>query len=129
METTTNFERLVDSTDFGAVRRYLRTAKSPVASVLFAASKELLAEVATILDAGNERSPGSRQRQLSWLLEAGQISVGADQRAEQNGVGVDMEAIPDDTRCHVIYFPSVYLVHVPGLALDRWSRRHRHPEF
>ena len=123
MERTMNFEYLVDRVDFGTVRGHLRTAKSPLTTVLFVASRDLLAEVARILDASNERTPESRQRHLSWLLEAGQIAVGADNHAEQEGIGLDMEAIADDTPCHAVFLHPAFLVHVPGLELRRWRQR------
>ena len=118
-----NLEAFVEWTDFGTVRRHLRIAKSPVTSVLFAGSRNLLGEVATILDWSNERSEALRLRQLNGLLEAGQIAVGEIGHLESCGLGVDMDHLPEDTLCHVIYHSPFYLVHVPGLKLDGWRRR------
>ena len=122
----THFESLVDWVDFGTVRRHLATAKSPLTTVLFVASTDLLNDVARLLDASEERSPLSRQHHLTWLVETGRIAVGADQQAERDGIGLDMETIPDDTQCHAVFLHPAFLVHVPGLILSR-CRQRRNP--
>jgi len=126
MEKTTHFESLVARVNFGTVRRHLATAKSPLTTVLFVASTDLLNDVARLLDASEERSPLSRQHHLTWLLETGRIVVGADKQAEQDGIGLDMETIPDDTHCHAVFLHPAFLVHVPGLELSR-CRQRRNP--
>jgi len=126
MEKTTHFESLVDRVNFGTVRRHLATAKSPLTTVLFVASTDLLKDVARLLDASEERSPLSRQHHMTWLLETGRIVVGADKQAEQDGIGLDMETIPDDTHCHAVFLHPAFLVHVPGLELSR-CRQRRNP--
>ena len=126
MKRTTHFESLVDRVDFGTVRRHLTTAKSPLTTVLFVASTDLLKDVARLLDASEERSSPSRQHHLTWLLETGRIAVGADKQAERDGVGLDMETIPDDTLCHAVFLHPAFLVHVPGLELSR-CRQRRNP--
>ena len=126
MERTTHFECLVDWVNFATVRRHLATAKSPLTTVLFVASTDLLNDVARLLDASEERSSLSRQHHLTWLLETGRIVVGADKQAEQDGIGLDMETIPDDAHCHAVFLHPAFLVHVPGLKLTR-CRQRRNP--
>lgn len=126
MERTPQFECLVDRVNFGTVRRHLATAKSPLTTVLFVTSRDLLNDVARLLDASEERSPLSRQHHLTWLLETGRIVVGADKQAEQDGIGLDMETIPDATHCHAVFLHPAFLVHVPGLELSR-CRQRRNP--
>ena len=118
MEPGVNFVRWIDPTDFGTVRRYLLAAKSPITGVLFVASRELLAQVAALLDGANEQSHATRRGQLQWWFQNGQLRPGADAEAERNGVGVDLERLPNDTLCEVIYLPPMYLVHVPGLRFN-----------
>ena len=108
-----NYAALVDGTNFGTVRRYLARAKSPITNVLFVASRDLLAQVADLLDGSGGQSPSLRRVHLEILLQSGRLCPGAD----RDGVGVDMSAIPDDWLCHAIYLPPVYLVHIPGLNL------------
>ena len=117
METRMNYAALVDATDFGTIRRYLVRAKSPIRGVWFVASEELLSQVAALLDADSDRSPVLRQLQFEVLLQSGQLRPGADVEAQRNGLGVDLEAIPEGDFCRVIYLPPVYLVYVPGLNL------------
>jgi len=126
MERTTHFECLVDWVDFRTVRHHLATAKSPLTTVLFVATTDLLKDVARLLDASEERSPLSRQHHLTWLLETGRIAVGADKQAEQDGIGLDMETISDDTHCHAVFLHPAFLVHVPGLKVSR-CRQRRNP--
>ena len=124
METKTHYTALVDTTEFGTIRRYLVRAKSPVPGVWFVASEELLSQVAGLLDFDDDRSPAMRQLQLEVLLQNGQLRPGADVKAEREGVGVDLEAIRENDFCQAIYLPPLYLVHVPGLNLKlRKGRR------
>jgi hypothetical protein len=123
METRMNYEALADATDFGAIRRHLVRAKSPLRGVWFVASEVLLFQVAALLDADSDRSSALRQLQLEILIQSGQLRPGADLEAERNGVGVDVEAIPEGDFCRAIYLPPVYLVYVPGLNLKLRKRR------
>jgi len=123
METRINYEALVDGTDFGTIRRYLARGNSPVRGILFVASEELLSQVASLLDADSDRSATLRQSQLEVLIQSGQLKLGADLEAERNGVGVDLEAIPENDFCRALYLPPVYLVHLPGLSLKLRKRR------
>jgi hypothetical protein len=122
MEIQMNYASWVDTADFGTVRRYLRSAKSPVSGVLFVAPREVLAQAAALLDAGSERSVTLRERQLRWLFETGHIRPGVDAVSAGQGTGVDMERISDEAFCSVIYLPPVYLVHLPGLCLNKPGR-------
>ena len=123
METKMNYETLIDATEFGTIRRHLVRAKSPLRGVWFVASEELLSRVAALLNADSGRSPTLRQLQLEILLQSGQLRPGADLEAERNGVGVDVEAIPEGDFCRALFLPPIYLVHIPGLNLKLRKRR------
>lgn len=126
MEPGLNFSQWIDPTDFGTVRRYLLSAKSPIMGVLFLASRELLAEAAALLDGASEMSHAIRRGRLQQWFQRGQLRPGADAEAERTGVGVDLEKISNDTLCEVIYLPPMYLVHVPGLRLIGPQRTAEH---
>jgi len=118
METKMNHEALVNATDFGAIRRHLARAKSPLRGVWFVASEELLFRVAALLDDDGEPSSTLWRLQLEVLLQSGQLRPGGYLGSERDGAGVDLEAVPEDDFCHALYLPPVYLVHVPGLNLQ-----------
>ena len=109
------YASLIDGTSFETVRRYLNNPQSEINDVLFVATEDLLCEVAELLDAENPR-PRPLQR-LHWdlLLCCGKVLPSVD----VHGFGVDLEAIPDDAFCRVLYLPPVYLVHLPDSVLPR----------
>ena len=115
------YESLVVPVRFGWVRRTLRCAKSPACGALFVATRQLLLEVAALLDGPDVRTLGFRQRRLLALFESGQVQRGLI--SVQTGGGVDMEAIAEGESCHVISMCSLHLVHAPGLEAQWWSQR------
>ncbi len=125
MEEAMDYAALVDLTNFGTVRRYLRHAKSPISGVLFVASEELLPQVAAVLAETDDRSLALRQRRWRWWAASGQIRPGAEGTTDASGAAVDMDGINTERRCHVIYLPPLYLVYMPGLDLARPSKRSR----
>jgi hypothetical protein len=119
MENIVNYELLIGIADFGTVQTYVSRSKSPVTGVLFVASRELLADVAMIFDASVAHNPEIRERQLRWLFAAGHIVHGGDEGAERSGLAINMDSVPSETVAHVIFVPPYYLVHLPGVSLER----------
>lgn len=113
-----HYEVLVDPTCFRTVRDHLASSRSPITEVLFVATDDLLPKVATLLDAESELSPAFRRRQWQSLLRSGQVMP----NLTAQGYGVDLDALPDDALCWVIFFPPIYLVHAPGLDLRASSQ-------
>ena len=120
----TNYGALIDLTTFGAVRRHLGKAKSPISGVLFVATEDVLIEIAALLDGARVERTKTAQQRLNLFLESGFVRPGTDERAESGGLGVNMDRIPDEQSCRAIYMPPVYLVHAPGVELVR-----RRPRF
>lgn len=104
-----HYETLIDGTSFGLVRQYLHNARSDIADVLFVASEDLLPEIARLLDAENESSAEFRRFRWDAFLRNGQIIP----NAQTHGFGLDVEAVPEDAFCRVLYLPPLYLVHLP----------------
>jgi hypothetical protein len=113
----TDYASWVSTTDIGTLRRCFLSVKSSRAGVLFAASRDLLVHVATLLDDTTPGNAARRQRRLLQLIESGQIQRGADADSARIGLGVDLEAIPNERFCHVIYLPPLFLVYDPGLRM------------
>lgn len=105
METLTY---LIDLTTFSAVRRCLRAADSPITTVMLVQHRATLPRVGAALLAGRESSPMARHRQWCAWLASGEVRVWEPSSGYRGQV--DLEAIPDAVRCHVLYLPPVYLV-------------------
>ena len=104
-----DFETLIDGTSFGTVRQYLHSPRSEITDVLFVAREDLLPEIAQLLDAENTSSPQFRRFRWDALLRSGQVIP----NAQTQGFGLDVEAVPGDAFCRVLYLPPLYLVHLP----------------
>jgi hypothetical protein len=113
-----HYETLVDPTSFGVVRRYLNRPGSPITDVLFVSRETLLPLVARLLDGSDGQKPACRRLQLDDLLSRRQIMPGAN----SHGFGIDVEAISDESLCHVIYLPPLYLVYLPCLDWTKCQR-------
>jgi hypothetical protein len=68
--------------------------------------REALARVAATLTGEDGHPAGRRRQQWADWWAAGE--VGTDRVGR--GPGVDLDAIPDDTTCDVIFLPPLYLV-------------------
>lgn len=110
-----SYERWINKTDFGTVRRYLAAARSPMSHVLFAATRDVLVCAAAVLDSPIRRWASARETQLRWWISSGRIRLGVSDAREASGAAIDMERISDSDSCSVLYLPPVYLVHLPGL--------------
>ncbi|MCI0539552.1 MAG: hypothetical protein L0Z50_30450 [Verrucomicrobiales bacterium] len=106
META--YSSLIDFTNFGTVRRYLRSASSPITNVLFVARRELLSKVAVALDAADEQGAKLGQRQIQSWFQAGELLPGSMNAEEAHTV--DLCAIDEEAVCAVIFLPPHYLV-------------------
>ena len=113
-----SYEQLIDPTTIEAIRRHLNSPASPIQDVLFVGNLGLLPAVAMLLDAASDHSSGQRLYQWRRWLETGVVVPNSS-----SGYGIDLEALPGDTRCRVIFLPPVYVVHVPGLDLADRVRR------
>ena len=105
-----HYETLIDGTRFGMVRQCLRTARSAITDLLFVAREDLLPVIAQLLDPQTERSAEWRRLRWEVLLRGGQVFP----KAHTHGYGLDVEAVPEDAFCRVLYLPPVYLVHLPA---------------
>ncbi len=111
--TMENYRQLIDPTTIGVVRSQLNSSASPIREVLFVAAAHLLPAVAAALDAESGLSSSHRLKQWRQWLQDGQVA----QNRIAPGYGVDLEVLPAETPCRVIFLPPVYLVYVPGLDL------------
>ena len=108
------FDSLIDSTDFGTVRRYLHGSNSPITHVLFVHEEPLLATVAGLI---TEEHPTDAQRaQFARWIRDGHLQVGA-QHALLSGDAchdgrVDVDSIADEARCRVLFLPPYYALHL-----------------
>jgi hypothetical protein len=112
-----HYEQLIDPTTIDTIRRHLSSPTSPIKEVLFVAELQLLPTVAFLLDAASTQSSSQRINQWKAWLERGTVVPN-----RSGGYGIDLDSIPGDSRCRVIFFPPVYLVHVPGLDLVELAR-------
>ena len=109
-----HFELLIDLTRFGTVRGYLCGPDSPITDVLFVRDESLLAPVAELLT--DEHPTDAQRRQFARWIRDGSLKVGVPQArlsGEPDRDGrVDVDAIPDEARCRVIFLPPYYVVHL-----------------
>ncbi|MBL9171410.1 MAG: hypothetical protein JNN07_27000 [Verrucomicrobiales bacterium] len=113
----THYEHLIDPTTIEAIRRHLNSPASPIREVLFVAELQLLPTVAMALDATSGLSSHQRIKQWKLWLEGGAVVPN-----RSGGYGIDLDALPGESRCRVIFLPPVYVVHVPGLDLQHQVR-------
>ena len=108
------YEQLIDPTDFGTVRRYLNCSRSSITDVLFVREERLLASLAELL--ADEHPTGMQRAQFARWVRDGRLKVGVQQAGPSSGPGpdgrVDVDAIPDQARCRVLFLPPYYLVHL-----------------
>ena len=110
-----SYERWINRTDFGTVRRYLAAARSPMSHVLFAATRDVLVCAAAVLDSPIRRWASAREAQLRWWISSGRVRLGVSDAREASGAAIDMERIGDSDSCSVLFLPPIYLVYLPGL--------------
>ena len=112
MTSTMHFESLIDSTDFGTVRRYVNGFRSPITDVLFVRDDGLLATVAGLLI--DEHPTDAQRAQFARWIRDGSLRVGVPQVRLSGVPGtdgrIDVDAIPDHARCRVLFLPPYYLV-------------------
>ncbi len=113
-----HYEQLIDPTTIDTIRRHLNSPASPLREVLFVAELQLLPTVALALDAASDQSSSQRLKQWKTWLERGTVVPN-----RSGGYGIDLDTIQGDSSCRVIFFPPVYVVHVPGLDLAQHARR------
>lgn len=109
-----HFESLIDSTDFGTVRRSLRDSSSPITQVLFVHEERLLATVAELIT--DEHPTDAQRAQFARWIQEGHLAVGV-QSASSSGESlrdgkVDLDSMPNEGRCRVLLLPPYYLVHL-----------------
>ena len=102
------YSSLIDFTNFGTVRRYLRYSHSPITSVLFVARRELLPKIAVALDPSDEQGAKLGQCQIQRWFQAGELLAGS--MSGDDAQTVDLFAIDDEAVCAVIFLPPHYLV-------------------
>ena len=109
-----HFASLIDSTDFGTVRRSLHGSNSPISQVLFVSEERLLATVAGLIT--DEHPTDAQRAQFARWIRDGQLKVGVQHLSlsgAADGDGrVDVEAIADAALCRVLFLPPYYLVHL-----------------
>jgi hypothetical protein len=96
---------LIDSTNFLTVRQHLMCGRA-ITTVVLVRHREALARVAATLTGEDGYTAGRRRQQWADWWAAGEVETACGGR----GSGVDLDAIPDDTTCDVIFLPPVYLV-------------------
>jgi hypothetical protein len=109
MENLTN---LIDPTTFGTVRRYLNSARSPITTLMLVRYRDALPRVASALIAEDGRTPELRRRQWTQWFGSGEVRLGGIPSGER--FEVDIDHIPDQAVCDVLYLPPVYLVCLRG---------------
>ena len=109
-----HFESHIDLTQFGTVRGCLCAADSPITDVLFVRDESLLAPVAELLT--DEHPTDAQRRQFARWIRDGSLQVGVPQARLSGEPDLDgrinVDAIPDEARCRVIFLPPYYLVHL-----------------
>ena len=116
-----NLESLIDPTNFGTVRRNLHSAHSPMTTVMLVQFRHLLPTVATALLAEDSRSADSRRQQWTRWFVAGEVRLGTHNPTQT--YEADLDAIPNDARCNVLYLPPVYLVCLGDYRATAFNRR------
>lgn len=112
-----HYEQLIDPTTIDTVRRHINCQTSSIREVLFVSDLRLLPTVALALDQASPQSSHRRLKQWRTWLETGAVVPG-----HAGTYGVDLETLPGESFCRVIFFPPVYLVHVPGLDIEHHAR-------
>ena len=112
------FDSLIDPTTFGTVRRYLKSASSPITTVMFVQHRDTLPRVAAALTGEDGHSPPRRRQQWAAWLAAGEVRTGGFGA----GCEADLDAIRAEAACEVLYLPPVYLVWLDGCPLPRGRR-------
>lgn len=108
------FESLIDSTDFGTVRRSMHASDSPITEVLFVHEERLLATVAGLIT--DEHPTDAQRAQFARWIRDGHLAVGV-QRVSLSGESrrdgcVDVDSIVDEARCRVLLLSPYCLVHL-----------------
>ena len=108
---------LIDSTNFLTVRQHLKCGRA-ITTVVLVRHREALARVAAALTGEDGHTAGRRCQQWAEWWAAGEVETARAGR----GPGVDLDVIPDDTTCDVIFLPPVYLVCLRDCPLAVVSR-------
>jgi hypothetical protein len=109
------YESLIDLTDFGTVRHDVSHAKSPVSGIILVQTRRLLPLVAAALDSADSFA---QQRLRTWF-ETDRVRFAGDGAM---GWVKDLDLIPDEAECEVIYLPPLY---VTWLRAWEWPRKCR----
>jgi len=113
-----HYEQLIDPTTIDTIRRHLNSPASTISEVLFVADIQLLPTVALVLDAASDQSSSHRLKQWKAWLQRRTVVPN-----RSGDYGIDLDAIPSDSRCRVIFLSPGYAVHFPGLDLEQQVRR------
>ena len=109
-----HFESLIDLTQFGTVRGCLCGPDSPITDLLFVRDESLLAPLAELLT--DEHPTDAQRMQFARWIRDGSLQVGVPQARLAGEPDLDgrinVDAIPDQARCRVIFLPPYYLVHL-----------------
>ena len=109
MENLTN---LIDPTTFGTVRRCLNSARSSITTIMLVQHRDVLPRVASALVAEDGHRAELRRRQWTQWFGSGEVRLGG--LASGESFAVDIDHIPDQAVCDVLYLPPVYLVCLRG---------------
>jgi hypothetical protein len=110
----------VETTTIGEVHWRLNRFPSRGVGVLFLSCRELLTEVARLFCDGSRRNLAARQYRLEFLVEHGLIRLsGVSPDAFKWPGVVDLELLPADLSCEVIFLPEVYIVYAPSLGKSK----------
>ena len=109
MENLTN---LIDPTTFGTVRRCLNSARSPITTLMLVQHRDVLPRVALALVAEDGNRAELHRRQWTQWFGSGEVRLGGHHSGDS--FAVDIDHIPDQAVCDVLYLPPVYLVCLRG---------------
>ncbi len=109
-----HFSSLIDSTDFGTVRRSLHGSTPPIIRALLVSEERLLASVAELIS--DEHPTEAQRAQFAGWIRNGQLKVGVSGVTVPEGQDldgrVDVDSISNEARCRVLLMPPYLLVHL-----------------
>ena len=95
-------EPFIDLTTFDVILRHVLHRSSPIRWVWFVSHRSLLAETGQALAEGTGRLAELFDRDLVREVPVGSPLL--------------LDAVPRSARCHCLFLPPVYLVHLPAAA-------------
>ena len=125
----TNFESMIDATNFRTVAAYLRGNLSPIRYLLHAPDRETLISLAELLEF-ESRSTGFVENQdfqsIEKLIQAGKVKMTLPGCEIEDRTQVPLRALDPEMLCYVIWFPPFYIAFAPDLNPARSvSRKER----